>query len=155
MVYEGIRYSWTVRVLGTLRLSRRWEITLINGAIHYMTKALITAAAFAALFLAGPVNAAQTSGARSDNSAAAYEPGQQKGSAKKYAPGQRKKPGESARKYAPGQRKKPGESARDYAPGQLKKKPTKDTDKYADKPKRSDETSGATGAIKKKVQKSY
>jgi hypothetical protein len=120
-----------------------------------MTKALITATAFAALLLAGPVDAAQTSGARPDNTAVKYEPGEQKGSAKKYAPGQRKKPGESAKKYAPGQRKKPGESARAYAPGQLKKKPTKDTDKYADKPKRSNETSGATGAIKKKVQKSY
>ena len=105
-----------------------------------MSKVLITAAAFAALLVAGPVNAAQTSGAGSDNSAVEYAPGQQKG---------------SATKYAPGQRKKPGESARDYAPGHLKKKPTKNTNKYTNKQRRSDETSGATGAIKKKVQKTY
>jgi hypothetical protein len=105
-----------------------------------MTKALITAAAFAAFLLAGPVNAAQTSGAGSDNSAVVYAPGQHKG---------------QATNYAPGQRKKPGESARAYAPGHLKKKPTTHTSKYTKKHMRSYESSGATGAIKKKTQTSY
>jgi hypothetical protein len=120
-----------------------------------MTKALITTAAFAALLLlAGPVNAAQTS-ARSDNTAVEYKLGHHKGSAMRYAPGHRKKPGESASKYAPGHLKKPGKSARAYAPGHLKKAPTKYTAKYTTKPTRSAETSGATGATKKKVQQSY
>lgn len=108
---------------------------------------LLTTAALAAIFIAGPVHA------QSDNSGSTL-PKQQpsmnqpsgqgsENSAKEYAPGQQQ--GETAKENAPGQQTEG--TAKENAPGQMKKKQTTESTGSTKKEKASD----TTGTTKKKA----